>query len=312
MYPAHLAFTDQLRACLPQSDELTYEKLNKTVIDCSMKIFGKSPSSRPLPHWMDSDLRSLCLRKWEAFHRVRSLSTPTSVAGYFKCWLEVATLQRTTRNYKKQNKHARTSWVNKICSEAAHKADANNPRFFQYIRLLSPKKPVRTAGVRKMLSGTNSFEDEGKLLHSHYSDLFGAPSDHELLSWQCWDWSTSSSSCLPSMDVLAEYLAHLPMHKAVPSGNATGGAWRLALRLPQVRSCIHKLLVRLPRDGVEQAFQDGQLLLLPKPGKAGKHVDHFRPLVLQSHWERCCCIGSSTVWSWKFAIVFWLRLSLLT
>ena len=277
-HPLHSEFMNMMRSQLDSCDSTSFGDVSKLVLDCSMAVFGRDPSPRPHPHWMDSNLRSLCLKKWKSFHEVRDLSTPTGIDGFFRCWHAVSKLLCHSRRYKQMSKKARTSWVHQVCEDAAAKANANDPRFYRCIRLLSPKKPLKLAGIRKMLSGAQTLEEEGSSLYGYFAELFGAPSAEQHLTWKSWNWI---SSCPPSEDALAEYLSGLPMHKAVPSQHATGAAWRLALRLPQVRSCIHRLVVRFPHDGVHQPFRDGKLLLLPKPGKAGKLIEHYRPLVLQ-------------------------------
>ena len=141
---------------------LGYSEVSKLVHDLSLKVFVME-TSRPLPYWMDSEVREYCLAKWDAFHVVRMLRKPGSLHDYVRCWRAVAVLLRTTRSYRRKSKGARNLWVHKICKDAAEKADMNDPSFYKLLRVLSPKRSSKIAGVSRMLEGTSSMVDEGKV-----------------------------------------------------------------------------------------------------------------------------------------------------
>ena len=277
-HPAHGEFLRKLSNHLCGASTGDFDVVNKLVLKCSLEVFGRAPSPKPQPHWMNEQVRLLCLQKWRSFHGVRSLSTPSSLRSFFGCWRSVSKMLRDGKLYKHACRQARSSWLNGVCEEAATRAANHDPKFFHLLRRLSPKRPFKAAGIRKMLSGAPTLHDEGHLLRVYFSELFGAPPNLPTLMPKPWTWL---SSCPPNEHILAEYLAKLPMHKAAPPGHAMGAAWRLALLVPQVRSSIYTMVVHLPSNGVKQTFRDGSLILLPKSGKSGKQVEHFRPLVLQ-------------------------------
>ena len=149
-----------------------------------------------------------------------------------------------------------------------------------------------------MINGAETLAQEGSTLTGYYTELFNSPSWLPQMSVQEWDWQYA---CPADQDELASYLMHLPTSKAVPRNCAAGSAWRLALQLPLVRSLIYATVVRFPVDGVPSSFKNGSLLLLQKPSKSGKQVEHFRPLVLQ------CPIGKMILKYFTEKLVFNIR-----
>ena len=277
-HPMHQSFTALLQQKLANRDDLSFQHLQRTVLECSLAVFGVDPSPRPLPHWMSKNVRDLCLAKWRSYHAVRSIQGNCSLRTLFQSWKAVVRMLLDGRSYKMACKKARACWAHSVCEEASAKASVNDPRFYSLVRKLSPKRPTRIPGVNKMLAGASDLRSEGRLLCSYFSDLFGSSESLPHLEPETWSWT---DSCPPSADVLAEFLSGLPPHKAVPRDHAIGAAWRLALHLPLVRSCIYDMVVRFPSTGVTQSFRDGSLLLIPKTGKSGKLIEHYRPLVLQ-------------------------------
>ena len=92
-----------------------------------------------------------------------------------------------------------------------------------------------------------------------------------------WNWNGVPLNC-SSLD---RWFQRIPLFKGVPRSHPIGAVWRVALQNGSVRDCLDEVLVSLPRTGIPSRFTDGSLILLPKPGKNGKEVGHYRPLVLQ-------------------------------
>ena len=282
-HPLHQQFVGLLHQKLASaegscSESDSYSLVNMLVRDLSLQIFGVPAPPRPVPHWMSPMVRASCLEKWNAFHAVRALTQPRCLLDYLRCWQLVVKLLRTSKSYKRQCKQARNNWIHKICTNAASKVAANDSSFYHLLRLLSPRRPRRAIGITKMLDGTNSVRDEGHKLCAHFSNLFGAVGDSQTLSKLTWQWQ---QGCPEDAESLAKYLQQVPLHKSIPTGCASGAAWRIALHVPEVRQCVFDLAVRFPLDGIHESFRSGKLVLLAKPGKSGRQVDHFRPLVLQ-------------------------------
>ena len=277
-HSSHREFVRLLSNKLDSYDNLDSKILSDVILDCSLLVFGSPPTTRPMPYWMTSNVKEACLIKWRAFHAVRALAFPYTLAQFFRCWLATSRLQRASKTYQVTSRQARKHWVHKVCDEAAEKAERNDASFFHSIRLLSPKRLGQVAGIKKMLNGAGTLEQEGRYLIEYFSELFSSPSWLPCLSQTTWHWLTA---CPCDQDAMADYLMHLPVNKAVPRHCAAGAAWRLALQLPRVRSTLYETIVRFPLDGVPSNYKNGSLLLLPKPGKSGKLIEHFRPLVLQ-------------------------------
>ena len=263
-----------------------------TVHETALEVFGKPRRQKPPPPWASSELTSLCQRKWNAFAALRKCSRDSSLASIFSNWSAIALVMRITRQYKQMGRKLRRCWLETLLDEAKTLAEARDPSFFRVIRTLSPKSARSPYGTRCKLSAASSMQDEIACFAEHYKTLFAASSPNDVLAKPSWQWLQQCSST-----VLDTYFAKIPLFKSVPSGHCIGAAWRIALQTSPIRSCLDKVISDMPSSGIPARFCNGNLILLPKPGKSGKEVNHYRPLVLQ------CPLGKAIL-RWAASCIF--------
>ena len=169
-----------------------------------------------------------------------------------------------------------------LCDEAESAGNRHSFSFYPLIRKLAPKSSRSSLGVRCKLVGANTLEEEADMFANFFAQLFNVDSKAKLLEVNDWDWRTA-----PTCQDLGNAFHRIPLLKAVPPNQPLGGIWKIALHSPLVQGCIDKTIQAFPQTGIPKQFRNGFLTLLPKPGRSGKDVRHYRPLVIQ------CCLGKA-------------------
>ena len=254
--------------------DMCLDVMCNTVHEAALEVFGRSRRQKAPPPWASSELTSLCQKKWNAFVALRKCSRDSSLASIFSNWSAITLVMRITRQYKQMGRKLRRCWLETLLDEAKALADARDPSFFRVIRILSPKTARSPYGTRCKLSAASSTQDEIACFAEHYKTLFAATSPTDVLAKPSWQWLQQCSST-----VLDTYFAKIPLFKSVFSGHCIGAAWRIALQTTPIRSCLDKVLSGMPSSGVPARFCNGSLILLPKPGKSGKEVNHYTVLL---------------------------------
>ena len=283
-HPLHKQFR-----CLLESKAKTltsFDEISVMVNDAGLSTFGRQKKSKQAPPWSQENLQHACKCKWDALAKVRSLATSCpsklSLCYVFRFWLAVIRAEHKTRIYKQLGRQLRRNWLENIFSQAQLAADKRDASLFKVVRLLAPKSARAPQGCRTKLEHACTLEEEIGAFAEHYRQLFRAPDPAQVLCPPNWQWSTPCTC--NDLDTLFQ---KMPLFKGVPRGHAIGAVWRIALRVTTIRDILDRQLLSMPSTGVPKRFSDGNLLLLPKPGKSGRDVTHYRPLVLQ------CPVGKS-------------------
>ena len=273
----------QKLASLLGEREHSIDSLSACVYQAGLAVFASSMGSRrKIPAWKTTEVQSLCRQKWGQYSMIRRLTNPHSLRDFFLCWRTVSSYWHVSRMCQRVSRTARRTWLRSLCAEAEQTGIKKDHAFFSVIRKLAPKSTRTPLGVRCKLHGAESIEEEIDRFEQHYSHLFQAGCPKDILVDAHWQWNST-----PTCDDLQDAFQRIPLVKAVPPLQPLGGIWRLALGLPRLRSCMDAILASLPKTGIPTQFSNGLLTLLPKPGRSGKEVTHYRPLVIQ------CCIGKA-------------------
>ena len=294
-----VAFQQALQDQLSSSGG-SLEEVCNLVHQVGLQFFSRPRQAKAPPPWSSQQLRDASRSKWSALSHLRAIASSFSLTCIFQQWHAVTQVWRTTRLHKMLGRQMRRSWLESIFKEASDAAYRRDPSFFRFVRILSPKSCRLPFGVKKRLQEAQTLEDELLLFAAHFQHIFSASAGMPTLSTPSWTWQTPMTCS--DLDI---YFNKIPLFKSVPSGHTIGAVWRLALQVPGVRSCIDDTLASFPTKGIPRRFCDGSLVLLPKPGKSGKEVTHYRPLVLQ------CPLGKSILKGFASRVLAHVRPQLL-
>ena len=291
-HPKHVEFQESLRTKLAELP-LTLDNVGKVIYDVSTAMFCRPRMSRTPPPWTNIALQRICQQKWASFRRIRSLAasmgkllafklncsntSSTSLRLLFQHWHACSQLSKHSKMHKQLGCKLRRAWLEQVFEDASASADKRDPAFFQHVRRLSPKCSRPPHGHLPLLQGARDLAQELDLFEGYFSDLFNAYSGQNILEAHSWSWMETPLNC----SMLDPFFQRIPLFKGVPREHPVGAIWRMALQNPLVRGCLDAVLEDLPHSGVPSRFTDGSLILLHKPGKSGREVSHYRPLVLQ-------------------------------
>ena len=230
--------------------------------------------SRKAP-FQDSSLTQIRSSKWKLWKELFKPCGAGLQAIVFRWWL-VIRLQILSRLSSKRSKELRRQRLNDIYEEARRAAVHNDVRsLFRQVRRLAPKRPRIHMALRDESGQLLGPIDEGRKLHEHLTSIFFDKQAEQLTIPFC--------SSLPVDEVqLEQGIRDLPVHKAVPSHCLPSGVWKYLSGI--VAPWLHRHLNQLWSaciPGIPSIWRSSWITLVPKPGKSGSQVEHWRPISLQ-------------------------------
>ena len=225
----------------------TLEALSSCIATCGQNVFSKATSHRKRPPWATDLVATACREKWRCYAALRRSCSTYELLHLLRHWRLWVYSCKADRHYKSCCRKARQTWIDEVCSQARSASERGHHDFYKYIRQLAPKSRRDPPGIRRMLKGTHSLDEEHLVFVKCFSSLFQAPCKKQAHPTGCTEWIRPPPTC----DDLDAVLAALPMFKAVPEGHALGAIWRIAVRLPEVRRILDAILSNLPLWGAK-------------------------------------------------------------
>ena len=229
----------------------------------------------PLAPYQDNTLSGIRNSKWRLWKQLLKTSG-AGLGAIIRRWWIAARIRALSRISSRESKKLRRKKLAMIYSAALDAYQKNNMQsLFHQVRKLAPRTSRIKLMLRDEAGHIMSPEAEGQALYAHFSSLFRDDSAPSLAAPAC--------SSLP-FDELGLFwaLRSLPMRKAVPQHC--------------VPTCVLKFLANylapwlfhylqthwtqaLPT--IPVLWSSAWLTLIPKKGKNGSLVSHWRPIGLQ-------------------------------
>ena len=245
--------------------------------------FFPAKVQRSQPYFQDSTLTGLRNSKWRLWKQLQKNSGASLGAVFRRWWIasRIRALSRISCRQSKKLRRQKLANVYRAARAAQSRQDMHS--LFHQVRKLAPKHPRVRLMLRDDDGHLMSSSDEGRRLHEHYQNLF-----HDKTALPL-DIPNCSSSPL-DVNSLFRALRSLPLRKAVPRHCVPTCA--LKYLAANLAPWIHTYLQTIWSDQIPEVPQlwcSAWLALIPKKGKSGKQVSHWRPIGLQD------AVGKSTL-----------------
>ena len=254
---------------------LDIEAVTAQVSRLCSQAFPRTNSKHKAP-FEDAMLSKMRKHKWQIWKELHRPSGSGLHANIVLRWKLVAQLLRLSRDSSKRSKRIRREKLEAIYAEAHLASLRNNMRsLFRQVRRLAPKRPPTRMALRDESGNLLGPIAEGHKLHEHLTSIFYDAQASPLVIPHC--------EILP-FDVarLAQAINELPAYKAVPKHCLPSGVWKYLSNI--VAPWLHNHLRRmwsatLPH--IPTIWCSSWITLVPKPGKNGSQIEHWRPISLQ-------------------------------
>ena len=264
----------RIQEALPSYTVMQMDALTTKVCQLCCEMFPVHLSQRQ-DHHQDSGLRGLRHEKWQLWREIQR-PCGCSIHSVFLRWWVVIRIKALSRDSAKRSRRLRRERLDRVYADATVAASRNNIRtLFRHIRRLAPKKSRIRMSLRDSSGSLLGPIEEGKCLYNYFRQVFQDDDAPMLAPVLC-----------DSMPFTQAHLGHcigaLPAHKSVPRHCVPSAVWKYLA--PEITPWLYSHLNRFWNNAIPQIpleWKASWLVLVPKPGKNGTAVEHWRPISLQ-------------------------------